>query len=435
MKCQSEKALGYLADMENNSNSTAELRCSFCGRSSGEVSSIIAGPNVNICVVCVQNASDILRKNARQHLHDKASGSLPPPSQIKSILDSYVIGQDHAKKVLAVAVYNHYKRIQAQDLLGPLDDVDIEKSNILIVGPTGTGKTLLAKTLAKILDVPFAIADATTLTEAGYVGDDVESIIVNLLQNADYSVERAERGIIYIDEVDKISRKSDSASITRDVSGEGVQQGLLKMLEGTVAAVPPRGGRKHPEAPMLHVNTKNILFICGGAFDGLEKVIAKRLKNTVMGFTTDTGNHVEESYELLIHTEPEDLRKFGFIPELIGRLPIVAPLHPLTDEALLDILTEPRNALVKQYQKLFHMEGTEIEFDAGALQAIVEKAKQRKTGARGLRSIMEETMLPIMYSIPDRTDIRSVRITEDVVKMKTEPMYELIAGTKRQKRA
>ena len=401
------------------------LHCSFCNRNAHEVANLIAGKGVYICDVCVQNSVEILKKNAPAPKLRTDVKSLPKPSQIKLQLDQHVIGQDEAKEILSVSVYNHYKRIQSQHLVSSFDEVEIEKSNILMLGPTGTGKTLLAQTLARILDVPFAIADATTLTEAGYVGDDVESIIVNLLQNADYNVERAERGIVYVDEIDKLTRKSDSASITRDVSGEGVQQGLLKILEGTVAGIPPKGGRKHPEQSLVYVNTKNVLFICGGAFEGLEKIIAKRLKPTTMGFTAATPTTVEESMALLMHVEPEDLMRFGFIPEFIGRLPVVTALHPLTDEAMLDILTGPRNAIVKQYQKLLLLEGVELSFEQGALEAIVSKAQKRRTGARALRGVMEEVMNPIMYMIPDIAGIRKCVVTTEVVTRSASPLLEL----------
>jgi ATP-dependent Clp protease ATP-binding subunit ClpX len=390
---------------------------------------MIAGHDVYICDICIQNSVEILRRNTDynaskyQQQREIRSFTLMKPSELKRALDQHVIGQDYAKQLLSVAVYNHYKRIQSQDLVGSLDDVDIEKSNILILGPTGTGKTLLAQTLAKILDVPLVIADATTLTEAGYVGDDVESVLAHLLQNADFDVERTERGIVYLDEIDKIGRKSDSASITRDVSGEGVQQGLLKLLEGTIAGVPPRGGRKHPEQPLVNINTKNILFICGGAFDGLEKVIARRLRNSTIGFAAEESKVVEEDMHLLQEVEPSDLLHYGFIPEFIGRLPVMAPLHPLSDEAMMDILTNPKNALVKQYQKLFLMEGVELEIRHDALLAVVEKAKVRKTGARALRAIMEESMLPVMFRIPDMKNVRRCIITRNVIEHKAEPEF------------
>lgn len=414
-----------MSTTESNGSNTEDIHCSFCGRNSRNVTSLIAGKGVYICDVCVQNSVDILRKNVAATPTRTTARSLPKPSEIKRQLDTFVIGQNDAKQVLSVAVYNHYKRIQARDLVSPFDDVEIEKSNILMLGPTGTGKTLLAQTLARILDVPFAIADATTLTEAGYVGDDVESIIVNLLQNADYNVERAERGIIYVDEIDKITRKSDSASITRDVSGEGVQQGLLKLLEGTVAGIPPKGGRKHPEQQLLYVNTRNILFICGGAFEGLEKIIAKRKRTTTMGFTASLSEAIEETPALLMEVEPEDLMRFGFIPEFIGRLPVVSSLEPLSDEAMLDILTNPRNALVKQYQKLLMLEGIELEFEPDALKSIVQRAKIRKTGARALRGVMEQVMNPIMFDLPDATNVRRCVITQATVDTGAAPMLEL----------
>jgi ATP-dependent Clp protease ATP-binding subunit ClpX len=419
--------------MSDDMNSLAAdlVRCSFCGRTADEVASIIAGPDVYICDICIQNSVEILRANSSLFRAPELQRNLTP-QMIRSILDEYVIGQDHAKKVLAVAVYNHYKRIESQETLAGFDDVEIEKSNILMIGPTGVGKTLLAQTLARLLDVPFAIADATTLTEAGYVGDDVETVLVALLQNADYNVERAERGIIYIDEVDKITRKSDSPSITRDVSGEGVQQGLLKILEGTRANVPPKGGRKHPEQPLVQINTRNILFICGGAFDGLERIIAGRMRKSTMGFGSEVAERVEERAELFRHVEPEDLIRFGLIPELIGRLPVIAPLEPLSDEALLEILTQPKNAIVKQYRKLFAMEGVDLEFREDALAAIIEKAKLRKTGARALRGVVEESMLEVMYSLPDRQHLRKAIVTGDVINRTGEPLY--IYGEERKRK-
>lgn len=384
-----------------------------------------SGKDVFICEICVSNAMQIIKKNtiySSAKSINKVRSNLTPQS-IKKFLDEFVIGQDRAKKSLAVAVYNHYKRLDSNDF-NYIDDVEIEKSNILLIGKTGTGKTFLAQTLAKLLDVPFAIADATTLTEAGYVGDDVESILVHLLQNANFDLNKAERGIIYLDEIDKISRKSDSTSITRDVSGEGVQQALLKLLEGTVAGVPPKGGRKHPEQALININTKNILFICGGAFDGLEKIIERRVAKSSMGFGSDLYSKDDIDMDVILsEVEPDDLIHYGLIPELIGRLPVITSLNSIDKKTMLSILTEPKNAITKQYQKLFRMEGVDLEFTEDALEAVVEAAMKRKTGARALRSILENIMLDIMYKIPSKENISNCIITREVISEKKDPVY------------
>lgn len=408
----------------NDKKNAKIVKCSFCGREGNEVGSMIAGKDVYICDKCIDSSVEILKTNMATLAPIIKKNALLIPEVIKSSLDESVIGQDKAKKILAVAVYNHYKRIQSKPPIRNTDDVEIEKSNILLIGPTGVGKTLLATTLAKLLDVPFAIADATTLTEAGYVGDDVESILVRLLQASDYNLERAEKGIIYIDELDKIARKSENVSITRDVSGEGVQQALLKILEGTVAGVPPKGGRKHPEQPLINIDTKNILFICGGAFEGIQNVTAQRLNKSKVGFTADISSKNSFSNdELLLQVQPEDLLRFGLIPELIGRLPVVSPLHSLNKEALKEILTKPKNAIIKQFQKLLSMEKVILEFDNDALDAIVDIAIQKKTGARALRSIVEEFMIDIMFFLPSRKNVNKVIITKEVVINKSEPKY------------